>query len=171
MSNPPRSTLRVQPSSFHPLPSTLRQPDLSRAHPRLQEGYPEAPASNPTAPGGPLGRFRWYTIPPRRQKANLPGAPADGAAAWADIRLTKRNATDRGIDLLVDALRFEIEDDCFPKPSPHAPLHVVVLDDLLPLVQIHRADEVGEPKDLRGGFGRTFLKADRIALSAPPRHG
>jgi hypothetical protein len=48
---------------------------------------------------------------------------------------------------------------------------VVVVDDLLPLIQIHRADEVGERKDLRGGFGRTSLKADRIALSAPPRHG
>ena len=91
-------------------------------------------------------------------------------AAWADLTIHKEVTTDNGTDMLIDALRLEVEYDYFEKRTDRVELAVEVPGSLLPNILVDVVDGNGR-QDGRGDFHRVYTRNQLVTLNAQERYG
>ena len=97
-------------------------------------------------------------------------------AAWADILITKESVTGTGADMIIDALRLEVEYDYFEKRNDLVELTVDVAGDLMPTILLDTPAkdlqvDVNGRGDGRGDFVRVFNPSETVKLEAPAMFG
>jgi len=97
-------------------------------------------------------------------------------AAWADILIAKEAVTGSGADMIIDALRVEVEYDYFEKRNDLYELAVNTSGDLMPVILLENPAksphvDVNGRGDGRGDFVRVFNPSETVRLEAPAMYG